>query len=77
MAGPSSDSACIRIKRAPYTTVPTLPLEQWTLELELTDELAITGIVPGTRRHARVACLNGASTMKNLAFAEARPRYLQ
>jgi hypothetical protein len=83
--GPSSGTACIRIKRAPYTTNvkwfyttdPGLPLEQWTQALELTDELTITGLVPGTRLHAQVACINGASTLKNLALAEARPRYVQ
>lgn len=83
--GNASGSMCIRIKRAPgtqnvkwyYTTDPSLPLEQWTQLLELTDELSITGLTPGTLLHAKAACINSASTSANLVFAEARPRYVQ
>lgn len=45
--------------------------------LELTDELTLTGLTPGTRLHAKVPCLNSASTSDNLAFAEAKPRFVQ
>jgi hypothetical protein len=83
--GTTSGSMCIRLKRPTgtmnikwyYTTDPTLPLSQWTEHLELTDELTITGLTPGTRLYAKVACLNSASTSDNLNFAEAAPRYVQ
>jgi len=83
--GPSSGTACIQIKRPLdtdnvkwyYTTDPSLPLEQWTYVLKLTDELTITGLVPGTRLYAKVAAINSASELDNLAFAEAKPRFVQ
>jgi len=83
--GLSSGSMCIRLKRPTgtmnikwyYTTDPTLPLSQWTEWLELTDELTVTGLTPGTRLHAKAACINSASTSENLNFAEAKPRYVQ
>lgn len=52
-------------------------LSQWTEWLELTDELTITGLTPGTKLYAKVACINSASTSENLAFAEARPRFVE
>lgn len=83
--GPQSGSMVLRIKRAAgtanvlwyYTTDPTLPLTQWQCRLTNEDTLTIPGLKPGERLHARVACLNGASTLDNLAFAEARPRYVE
>ena len=41
------------------------------------DTLAMPGLKPGERLRARVACLNGTSTMDNLAFAEGKSRYVE
>ncbi len=83
--GSQSGSMGIHIKRAPgtmnvkwyYTTDPALPLEQWTYCLLMADELPITGLKPGDRLYAKVACINSASTLENLAFVEAKPRYVE
>ncbi len=83
--GTQSGSMGIHIKRAPgtmnvkwyYTTDPALPLEQWKYCLLNADELSITGLKAGERLHAKAACINSASTLENLVFAEAKPRYVE
>jgi hypothetical protein len=77
--GATSSSACIRIKRASGAMhvkwyYPTdLPLEQWQYRLERTDELTILDLSAGIRLYARVACINNASTLDNLTWAEVSP----
>ena len=83
--GKQSGTMLVRIKRVPgsvnvlwYTTTdPSLPLAEWRCTLCNADEVAISGLVPGTRLYAKAACINGASTTDNLALAEAKPRYVE
>ena len=83
--GTQSGSMVLRIKRALgsinalwcFTTDPALLPEQWSYRLSNEDTLLVPGLKPGERLYARAACLNGASTMDNLAFTEAKPRYVE